>query len=177
MATSVNGWPALGSSSRLLHTWDLPAKEKRDDTRLRLRNGSAGFLLIHMAFWFDKKVEDLDEPLLDDWGYAFRPIRGFETTLSNHSSGTAMDLNATDHPLGVVNSFSAKDEQAIHRRLRMYDGCIRWGGDYHNRKDEMHFEINKPMSACERVARRLLDSPRGELILKANPGQKKVILS
>lgn len=171
--TSQNHWPALDAGSPLLHTWELPG----GGTRLRLRNGSAGFLLVHLALWFDKKLEDLDEPLLDDWGYAYRPVRGYTSTLSNHASGTAMDLNATDHPLGVDHTFTAKEVSAIHKRLHLYRGCIRWGGDYSGRKDAMHFEINAPLSDCETVARRLLDSPRGKRILKHNRGQRAVILS
>lgn len=172
MPSSQNGWPGLAPSSRLLTTWTVPG----DGTRLRLRNGSAGFLLIHLATRFDRKVEDLTEPLLDDWGYAYRPVRGY-VTLSNHASGTAVDLNATDHPLGKVGTFTAAEEATIRKILRKYDGCIRWGGDYRGRKDEMHFELDKPLADCERVARRLIDTPRGKAILKANPGQRAVILS
>lgn len=173
MSASQNGWPALVPSSRLLVNWELP----RSNTRLRLRNGSAGFLLIHLALWFDKALEDLDEPLLDDWGYAYRPVRGYTNTLSNHASGTACDLNATDHPLGVDHTFTPAEVDAIHQRLKLYGGCIRWGGDYSGRIDAMHFEIDRPMGDCEKVARRLLDSPRGLRILKDNPGQRAVILS
>ena len=173
MNTSQNGWPALSSASPLLYTWQLPDS----GTRLRIRNGSAGFLLCHIALWFDERVEDLDEKVLDDWGYAYRAVRGFSTTLSNHSSGTAVDLNATDHPLGSTATFSAEETAEIHRRLDLYDGCIRWGGDYVNRKDSMHFEINASLSACEAKARGLMDSPRGTRILEANPTQRAVILS
>ena len=171
-ATSQNGWPALASDSNLLHSWVLP-----DGTRLRLRNGSGGFLLIHLALWFDRRIENLEEPVLDDWGYAYRPIRGYESGLSNHSSGTAEDLNATDHPLGAEHTFKPAEVEAIRRRLRIYDGCIRWGGDYSGRKDAMHFELNRPLADCERVARKLLNTMRGEQILKLNRGQKAVILS
>lgn len=175
MATSQNGWPALPAESPLLHTWIIPGSS--GTTKLRMRGGSAGFLLAHLAIWFDDAVEDLLEPVLDDWGYAFRPVRGFETTLSNHSSGTAMDLNATDHPMGVTGTFTTEEAGLIHKRLRLYGGAIRWGGDYHTRKDDMHFEVDAPLGEAERIARRLLDSPRGKKLLAANPGQKAVILS
>lgn len=177
MSTSQNGFPAVSSSSSLLHTWTVPGGQ----TRLRLRQGSAGFLLVHCALWFDREVEDIDDNYrdgeLDDWAFAYRPVRGYSSTLSNHSSGTAIDLNATEHPLGVEGTFTADEERAIHRRLEFYAGTIRWGGDYRGRRDEMHFEIDQPLAACERVARRLLDSPRGKRILKANPVQREVVLS
>lgn len=173
-AHSQNGFPALTSDSSLLHSWVVP-----DTTRkLRLRNGSAGFLLVHLAMWMDRRVEDIDGGIFDDWAYAYRPIRGYESGLSNHSSGTAMDLNATQHGLGAENTFSADEELRIRRRVNeFFSDTIRWGGEYYGRKDEMHFEIDASLGACEKVARRLLATPRGKRILEANPGQKAVILS
>jgi len=174
VSTSQNAWPALSASSRQLHTWTIPGAGRL----LRLRNGSAGFLLIHLALWFDQRIEDVEGGILDDWGYAYRPVRGYSTTLSNHASGTAMDLNATQHVLGREDTFTPKEERRIVRRVDgFFDGTIRWGGQYRGRKDEMHFEIDAPLPACEQVARRLLDSPRGKRILAANPGQRAVILS
>lgn len=180
MATSQNGFSALSSESPLLYTWTIPGG-REGDTRLRMRRGSVGFLLAHCAMWFDSKVEDLQDNYqngaLDDWAYAYRPVRGYETTLSNHSSGTAIDLNATEHPLGVSDTFSRAEELLIRNRLRMYKGAIRWGGDYQGRKDEMHFEIDRNLEFCEKVAASLLDSPRGNRLLDVNPGQRRVILS
>lgn len=177
MAISQNAWPALSSSSPSLHAWSVPTS----DTHLRLRNGSAGFLLVHFVTYFDRRVEDIDDNYrngeLDDWAYAYRPVRGYETTLSNHSSGTAMDLNATEHPLGVDGTFTEAQVRLIHRRLERYAGCIRWGGDYNGRPDEMHFELDQPLGAAEKVARSLIETPVGRAVLKANPGQKAVILS
>lgn len=174
MATSQNGWPALDADSPYLHTWVIPDTARK----LRLRGGSAGFLLIHLALWFDQKVENVEGGILDDWGYAYRPVRGYTTTLSNHSSGTAMDLNATAHVLGAEDTFSPEDEMRIRSRVnRFFDDTIRWGGEYRGRKDEMHFEIDASLPVCEKVARRLMSSPRGKRILAANPGQREVILS
>lgn len=175
MATSQNGWPALESGSHLLHQWVIPAKS--GTARITLRNGSAGFLLSHMLLWFDAAVEPLTGGQLDDWGYAYRPIRGQSSGLSNHAAGCAVDANATKHPLGVDNTFAPLQVAKIRGRLLLYGGVIRWGGDYSGRKDEMHFEINKPLADAEAVARRLLNSPRGRHLLAANPDQKAVILS
>lgn len=169
------GFAPLTSSSTKLHTWQVT-----DDTRLRVRNGSAGFLLAHCAASFDRRVEDIDDNYrdgeLDDWGHAFRAVRGY-AQLSRHAYGLAIDLNATDHPLGVDHTFTPRQAEIIHRRLKKYDGCIRWGGDYSGRVDAMHFEIDRPLASCERVAVRLMDSAIGKQLLKANPGQRAVILS
>jgi len=134
-----------------------------------------------MAAGFDKKVEDIDFNYqggkLDDWAHAFRAVRGY-SILSNHASGTAIDLNATEHPLGVRGTFTEKQIATIDRRLKIYDGCIRWGGHYSGRVDAMHFEVNRDIAQCERVARRLMnDTGIGKKIIEANPRQKAVILS
>jgi hypothetical protein len=176
MATSQNHWPALSADSAKLHSWVIPTRN--GSVHLRLRNGSAGFILAHFTLWLAETVEPVFGGQLDDWAYAYRPVRGYETTLSNHSSGTAVDLNATKHPLGKRGTWGKGAAKIRHRLAwRLYGGCIRGGLDYANRADEMHFEINKPLPVCEKVAKRLARTPRGQRILAANPGQRQVIWS
>lgn len=172
---SENGWATLEPNSPTLYTWTIPTKS--GVVKLRYRNGSVGFLL---AFWcglFSDRVEKVVGPILDDWGYAPRPVRGSEVP-SNHYSGTAEDLNATRHPLGAIGTFlkAGLIRLLLKRRMR---GLIRWGGDYHNRKDEMHFEIapGVTMQQCEQLARKLMKSRRGKRLLEANKVQRAVILS
>ena len=153
MALSQNGYVA--NDGDLTTVWTIPGT----DRTIRLKRGDAGWLLVHFAAWFDKHVEDIEAGQLDDWGYAERPIRGSSTTLSNHASGTAMDLNATRHPMGVRGTFTPAQAAAIRAQLRTYDGCIRWGGDYTGRPDEMHFEINRPPADVSALARRLRTAP------------------
>ena len=149
MATSQNGWPVN------------PPRRARQvpgtNIRLVVADGPAGDLLLRFAAEFDRLVEDIDTAaggVLDDWGWADRPIRG-GTDISNHASATAIDLNATRHPLGAVGTFDHAERTALRRLLDRYEGVIRWGGDYSGRKDEMHFEINASRAAVERVAARL----------------------
>ena len=174
MATSQNGFPALEWGDPKLHRWLVPGTNRY----FVLRNGSAGFLLCHFILWFHKKVERLNLPgdVWDEWAYAYRPVRGSTSGLSNHASGTAVDLNATKYPLGTTHMKYWRMLR-IRARLLMYRKCIRWGGDYEGRKDQMHFEINRPLRGCERVARLLCRTPRGRRILRANPGQRGVIFS
>lgn len=99
------------------------------------------------------EVEKLEGKTLDDWGYAYRAIRGQEDAgnLSNHASGTAVDLNASKHPLGKRATFT--DEQEITIRALTAKYGLRWGGDYKNRADEMHFEINlSPLGVKAKIA-------------------------
>ena len=174
MAVSQNGWPALDASSPLLTTWNIPTKE--GVVRLRLRNGSAGFLLCHFVLWWAETIEPVYGKVLDDWGWAYRPIRGQSTGLSNHASGTAADVNATRHPLGTL-TLSRWQQVKIRARILIYGGALRWGGSYTGRVDQMHVEINTSLSGAEKVAKRLMKSPRGKRILDANPLQAAVILS
>lgn len=175
MATSQNGWPVLQPDSARLRGWVIPARSGQ--VTIRLREGSAGFLLAHFLLWFAEAVEPLKGKVLDDWGYAYRPIRGQSTGWSNHASGTAADANSIKHPLATRGTFKPWQYIKIRARLLLYRACIRWGGDYVNRADEMHFEINRPLSAVERRARRLCGTTRGKRILAANKGQRAVIFS
>lgn len=172
--TSQNGWPALDPESALLHTWVIPARNGA--FKLRLRNGSAGFILAHFALWFAENIQPVAK-VADDWGFASRPIRGTTTTISNHASGTAIDLNATAHQLARTGTFTNTQVRAIHKRLLGLRGVIRWGGDYVNRKDEMHFEVVQNLAYTEARAKRLMLTPRGLRILHANRGQRAVINS
>ena len=134
MRTSQNGWPASKDPE------EIQIVSKRvPGTGLKLRVAApVAPLLIAFARDFHKEIERINEGQLDDWGYAYRDIRG-ASTLSNLASGTAIDLNATQHPLGAENTFTDEQARTIRRLCRKYG--LRWGGDYRNRKDEMHFEI------------------------------------
>ena len=116
-------------------------------------------MLVGFAAEFHATIEPIDEGSLDDWGYAFRMVRGSTDTLSNHSSGTAIDLNATKHPLGKENTFSKEDAAKCVALAAKY-GC-KWGGTYKARKDDMHFEINlNPKQVIERITALGLDTAK-----------------
>jgi hypothetical protein len=170
---SQNGWPVLAAESRLLHTWTIPAHT--GEFTLRLRNGSAGFLLAVFALWFAEVIQPVRGKVLDDWGWSpLRNVRGGES-VSNHCSGTAIDLNARAHGLGLRDTFTPRQVRQIHRKLRRLHGVIRWGGDYIRRQDQMHDEIVQTLVECEREAKRQMLTPRGRRVLKANPGQRQII--
>lgn len=161
MAVSQNGYAA--NREDLIRTFEIPRCERH----IRLRQGAPGLLLVHFATWFDREIEPLDQGVWDEWGYAERDIRGSET-VSNHASGTAMDLNATMHPMGVRDTFTAAQKRKINKRLRLYNGCIRAGLNYQNRPDDMHFEIIEEIAKVRRVWERLAKTPIGVQVLRAN---------
>jgi hypothetical protein len=150
-AYSQNGYPANDESK--VKTYLIPGTTRK----IRLWNGAPGELLVRFLAWFDAHIEPLDVGQLDDWGFAVRPIRGEQIehnangdviNLSNHSSGTAADANATQHGLGQRGAFTPAEASKIRAELRDYGGCIRWGGDYTKRVDEMHFEIVEDVATC-----------------------------
>jgi hypothetical protein len=88
----------------------------------------------------------------DDWGYAHRFI-GSGSTLSNHSWGLAIDIDAVTNPQGPKKT--TFDVDKVHALLAgKYQGLIRWGYDYQNSKpDAMHFEfIGTPAQAAALAA-------------------------
>ena len=151
MAVSQNGWPGVGSGT---------------DARLapfpwvtgRVLSGPVFTVLEHVARRFDAEVEAVT--VSHSWGWAYRVIEG-STDLSNHASGTAIDLNAPRHPLGASGTFTGAQVAAIRRILADVSPAVRWGGDYSGRKDEMHFEITTGAATVAAVAARLAG---------ANPG-------
>ena len=88
-ATSQNGWSA-GSSVVPLDPPSAPHLPGR-------RRGDV--VLGYVARRFDREVEALVKGWC--WGHSYRVISG-STSLSNHSSGTAIDLNAPAPPARQV---------------------------------------------------------------------------
>lgn len=135
---SQNGWPASKDRAAIdIKSFTVPGT----DLKLACAEAVAP-LLIGFAAEFNRLIEPIDGAKLDDWGYCYRDVRGNVGKLSNHSSGTAIDLNAMKHPLGKVGTFPNEKVPMIRALAKKY-GLI-WGGDYRNRKDEMHFEVALP---------------------------------
>ena len=146
---SQNGWPASKIRAEIgIESFSVPG------TKIKLACAKAvAPLLVGFAAEFHKLIEPIDEGGLDDWGYCFRMVRGSTDNLSNHSSGTAIDLNATKHPLGKAGTFPAEKVPMIKALAKKYS--LTWGGDYRNRKDEMHFEVAIPPSKVDAAIAKL----------------------
>ena len=142
MSVSQNGWVA-GSLIRLKPLPWITGS---------VRAGDVWVVMDFLCAMFDARVERINPA--HSWGYAYRAVRG-AVVLSNHASGTAVDLNAPKHPLGAVGTFTPTQRVAIRGILTELGGVVRWGGDYTGRKDEMHFEIVAPANKVAAVARRL----------------------
>lgn len=149
MASSQNGWPASSDPKSIgIESYIVPG------TKLKLRVcNKVAPVLINFASEFNQLVEKLEGKQLDDWGYAFRQVRGSTDMLSNHASGTAIDLNANRHPLAQKDTFKPKQIDAILELIDKYN--IGWGGLWKRRVDEMHFEIIEGPKAVKATIERL----------------------
>jgi len=139
---SYNGYPASKDPDEI-KVKQFPVA----GTDLKLRcAASVGPLLAGFAAEFHTLIEPIDKGTYDDWGYAFRMVRGSEDRLSCHSSGSAIDLNATKHPLGKAGTFPSEKVPMIRALAKKYG--LKWGGDFKSRPDDMHFEVEvKPEKA------------------------------
>jgi hypothetical protein len=153
MTTSQNGWPASPNKSAIgIVDATVPGTDVVFPQGVK--DGDVKTVLMYVADQFNKTVEPLKAG--DCWGYYYRNIQG-STTVSNHASGTAIDLNAPAHPMGKAGTFSATQTAAISNIIRYCEGVVRWGGNYSARKDEMHFEINADAAAVARVAAKIAE--------------------
>ena len=146
---SYNGYPASKDPNEIgIKSYSV------DGTASRLRCASSvGPLLAAFAAEFHKLIEPIDGGTLDDWGYAFRMVRGSTDRLSCHSSGTAIDLNATKHPLGKVGTFPAEKVPMIRALAKKYG--LKWGGDFKSRPDDMHFEVEVSATKAKELITKL----------------------
>jgi hypothetical protein len=144
---SYNGYPASQDPAEIkIKAYPV----KGTDRKLRCAE-SVGPLLAAFAAEFHQLIEPIDEGTFDDWGYAFRMVRGSTDRLSCHSSGTAIDLNATKHPLGKAGTFPAEKIPMLRALAKKYG--LKWGGDFKSRPDDMHFEVEiSPVKAKALIA-------------------------
>lgn len=144
MLRSANGWAV--SDREVIASYSLPGG------KVALRKGDVSVVLLWCANRWHETVEPLEWPGV--WGYAERLVRGSTTTISDHASGTAIDLNAPEHPLGVpvTKTFTAAEVRAVRAILEYCEGVVGWGGDYRSRPDGMHLYIRGSASAVKRIA-------------------------
>lgn len=106
--------------------------------RVQFHRKAEGQLISLWQDWEDAGLL----PLVITWAGSFVPrfIRGSRKTLSNHSFGSAFDINVAWNPLGAVPALvgqkgSVRELVQIANKNGFY-----WGGHF-TRKDGMHFEV------------------------------------
>lgn len=134
MITSYNGWEASPDPSAIGIDPDFTVGGVVFPGGVR--SGDVALVLGTVASLFNQHVEALIPGYC--WGYEFRTATHSPESLSCHSSGTAVDLNAPLHGDGQSGTFSPAQVDWINQILRSVGGVVRWGGGWN---DEMHFEI------------------------------------
>lgn len=100
-----------------------------------IRSGAAATILGDFARRYHAQVAPLVSPV---WGWSAQNDVGN----SNHLSGTALDLNATQWPWGQYRMPKPLIEKT-NALLAFYEGTIFWGRAW-SKPDEMHFQIGVP---------------------------------
>ncbi len=93
---------------------------------------------------FFQAVEDSGlQHLILSWAGSFYPrfIRGSKTALSNHSWGTAFDINAAWNGLNKTPPSAGQKGSLVELVPIANEFGFFWGGHYNSRLDGMHFEL------------------------------------
>lgn len=152
MKKSENGWfaskdPAqIGVVIRTVVPGVRPVK-------VRVAAGVAPLFVAALKEWH-KLVEKLEPG--EAQGYCYREIRGGgDGTLSNHASGTAVDVWPSRHPQKDVDGNLSKAQQdAVLAIAKKYG--MRSGGSYSARvRDWMHLEIVVTPAEASALIKRL----------------------
>ncbi len=108
---------------------------------LPIRKGIANLILKGWVGWFHRNVESLNNARgFSDEG-AWTPTN--DVANSNHLSGTAVDINWSDHPFRVHNAgFTPAEIAKVREGLELFEGTIWWGNDWQSPRDAMHFQLN-----------------------------------
>jgi hypothetical protein len=112
-----------------------------DNVRIELRAGDAATILTAWAAWFHRNIRRIDvfKPR-DYWGWSATNL----VWNSNHLSGTAADLCATELPWHQTTMPSDQVDR-VHQGLTLFETTVWWGRDWGpGQYDEMHFQINLP---------------------------------
>lgn len=98
---------------------------------------------------------------VDDWGFSNRDIRGYPGVKSYHAFGLAIDLDATENPMGVRKSSFARTNRDKKETFRVCELLgLRWGLFYTGRPDAMHFEFIKSKRRARYIRSRLIKSTK-----------------
>lgn len=134
-------WPDQGKWLKLLeipHDWFPGWKvqgTKMQTTHIACNLDLHAPLLTALTHVHERKLGK--ELLSFDGCFNIRMVRGSTSHFSAHSYGLAVDLNASRNPMGQVLHSSWSKEFVACFKEQGFD----WGGDWHGRKDPMHFSF------------------------------------
>lgn len=112
----------------------------KGNDRVRFHKLGAGQLINLWSDW--EKAGLLTRVLTWDGSFVPRFVRGSLTVLSNHSFGSAFDINVAWNGLGVIPALVGQ-KGSVRELIQLANiNGFYWGGHF-TRKDGMHFEIAK----------------------------------
>ena len=148
MSQSLNGWTAPAKN---LKTFDIPGTKRRVTL-----DEDAGRLLVALAADYHATVRKIDVGTWDEGGFNNRDARLAAGRLSNHASGSAIDLNWSEE--GAMGSAwgkkffaQAKTKAAMAVLKKRYGSVLQWGGDW-RAQDFMHWEIKPGATKADVLA-------------------------
>lgn len=147
---SANGWTASANQAEIgIGVFTVVGGIR--PVKLRCAKAVAPLLVAACKEWH-KKIEKLEPGEVQ--GYAYRDVRGGTGTLSNHASGTAVDIFPSRHPQGDPDGNLSPLQREIILEICAKYG-LRSGGTYKTAKpDWMHIEVNlSPAKAAELIAK------------------------
>lgn len=159
MPTSYNGWPASKNPKAI----DINPNWAPLGHRFPggVKSGDVEAVFTYLVEQLHARVEPIDrDAVKDEWGWFFKPSANSPKLISCHSSGTAIDWNATRHPNGKHGTFTPAQVAEIRKIQAELSGVVRWLGDATGTPDEMHFEIKgTPAQAAAAAARLRAPAP------------------
>jgi hypothetical protein len=152
---TINGFTVVQYGDPALATYAVGDRGARLSVRREVAPLLVGFMTDYSA---------AVEPIMpgNSWGHAPKQIPG-STSWSFHAPGIAVDLNSHWHPEYKRGTFRQDQVGEIRRLLAKYSyagkSLFRWGGDYKNHGDEMHFELIQSRTNCLAAVRLLQTAP------------------
>jgi len=142
------GWPVDRSADM---AW---ARSARSGTEFQVHRYIAP-IIKHVIDEIEAEGYLLHQPgqVRDDWSYVNRAIRG-RNAPSNHSWGLAIDIDATQFPLGSRKRLP----EWIVKKFREHG--FEYGGNWRRRPDPMHFEFAGTPADARRIAAGLTTTDR-----------------
>lgn len=129
-----NGWRQCSRNECV-----TPVVPGTSNVKPEFRGGDAATILVAWCAWYHRNVETIDRyKPRDYWAWSATN----DVWNSNHLSGTAIDLCATQYPWGR-RVMPADRIAKVRRGLALFEGVIFWGADW-SRADEMHYQLNFP---------------------------------
>lgn len=137
-SSSSSSYPSAGKTKTGIDLVYVGAGGQTWQVAKKYADQFQGFLTdaFNLGLVKDNPATKAIETFYSSGGYNYRPIAG-STRLSNHAYGAAVDISGSATENYRTNT---SIDATLARQLAAKWG-LRWGGDYKNSKDYMHFEI------------------------------------